>query len=144
MQDINSLSRAGCSFYRSAVQQADDYNIRRIFQQRFEIHQQLQELVAEHNALDSYSEDPKVIACANWYETAEHSIDGFSNLIFLDLLEQQEAVIMLAMKNQVRNSDSQYLRQQLARVAAHLQISRDALNSLKEQYRLSQTNILPR
>lgn len=140
MRDINSLSRAGCAFYRFAAQQADDYNIRRIFQQRFEIHQQLQELVAEYDALDTYSEDPKVVTCANWYEAVQHSIDSFTNMIFLDLLEQQEAVLMQVMKNQVRETDSQYLRQQLARVAAHLQISRDALHALKEQYRLAQVS----
>ncbi|RUO30938.1 hypothetical protein CWE12_06785 [Aliidiomarina sedimenti] len=136
LNDIYALSKAGCSFYRFATHHVDDYNIRRIFQQRFEIHQQLQEVVAQYGSHPDSNKEDRIQACSDWFETAQRSIQVFDNFIFLDLLEAQERLTLDILKRDVKKSTDEQLSHCLAQLAAYLQISRDQLAALKEQYRV--------
>lgn len=138
LNDIYALSKAGCSFYRFATHHVDDYNIRRIFQQRFEIHQQLQAVVTQCGSRPDPSNADRIQACSDWFETAQRSIQAFDNFIFLDLLEVQERLTLDILKRDVKKAGDKQLSQCLAQLAAHLQISRDQLAALKEQYRAQQ------
>lgn len=139
LQKIWALSQASCRFYRFAMQQTEDYNIRRIFQQRFDIYQQLLNLVAVNGAQPDAISDPQVSSAVDWFDAAQSSIQGFENLIFLDLLEVQEGVVLNTLKKSVKSAESEQLSTQLAQFAASLQVNRDALAALKTQYRHQQS-----
>lgn len=138
LQNIGALSQASCRFYRFAMQQVDDYNIRRVFQQRFDIYQQLLNLVALKGAQPEVDNNPQVAATVGWFEAAQSSIQSFDNLIFLDLLEVQEGVTLDTLKKSVKSTETQELSAQLAQLAASLQVNRDDLTALKAQYRHQQ------
>lgn len=138
LQNIGALSQASCRFYRFAMQQVDDYNIRRIFQQRFDIYQQLLNLVVLKGAQPEVVENPQVKAAVDWFDAAQSSIQRFDNLIFLDLLEVQEGVALATLKKSVKSTETQELSAQLAQFAASLQVNRDDLAALKTQYRHQQ------
>lgn len=138
LQNIGALSQASCRFYRFAMQQVDDYNIRRIFQQRFDIYQQLLNLVVLKGAQPAVEENSQVEAAVDWFDAAQSSIQRFDNLIFLDLLEVQEGVALTTLKKSVKATETQELGAQLAQFAASLQVNRDDLAALKAQYRHQQ------
>lgn len=136
--EIKALSEASCRFYRVAMQQVDDYNIRRIFQQRFEIYQQLLNLTASQQAQPNAPTDERLTQAVKWFEAAQSSIDNFDNLIFLDFLDAHENVALDALKQGVKESNDDYMSANLAQCAASLQVNHDALISLKAQYRNQQ------
>lgn len=135
---IKTLSEASCRFYRFAVQQVGDYNIRRIFQQRFEIYQQLLNLTAAQQVHQDRHNDDRLSQTVSWFETAQSSIESFDNLIFLDFLDAHENVVLDALKQGVKEVNDDYMSTNLAQCAASLQVNHDALNSLKAKYRTQQ------
>lgn len=135
LNNIGALSEASCKFYRLAVQNVSDYNIRRIFQQRFDIYQQLLNLVAQRESLANPQICDSVKSSINWFTAAQSSIYGFDNPIFLDLLEAQEGATLQLIKKTVKDTHDQYLSNELAECAAAIQVNRDELFSLKAQYR---------
>lgn len=135
LDDIYSLSQAGCRFYRFATHQVDDNNLRRIFQQRFDIHQQLLTLAHDHGASPDAISSSQAISSVGWFNRAQEAFESFESFIFLDLLEAQEKITLEALKSDVKSADSEPLRVGLAQLAAHMQVSRDQLATLKVQYR---------
>lgn len=135
LYQIKMLSQASCRFYRNAMHQVDDYNIRRIFQQRFDIYQQLLNLVASVTTANQSQEDTQLNHTISWFETAQTSIDSFDNMIFLDFLDSHENVALNALKNGVKTSADKAMSAQLSQFAASLQVNHDALHALKNQYK---------
>ena len=135
---IKALSEASCRFYRLAMQQVDDYNIRRIFQQRFDIYQELLNLTASQEMQVAVFVDEQLKQVVSWFETAQSSIHNFDNLIFLDFLDTQEGIALNALKQSVKLTDDEHLSTSLAQCAASLQVNQDALSALKAQYRHQQ------
>lgn len=136
LHKIEALSHASCQFYRFAMCQVADYNIRRLFQQRFDIYQQLIGVVTQyevHSGLD----DPHLDAAVNWFRAAQSSTQRFDNLVFLDLLEVQEEIVLKTLKKSVKSAPKA-LSTQLAQLAASLQVNHDDLAALKVQYRYQQ------
>lgn len=136
LQNIEALSQASCQFYRYAIRQVADYNIRRLFQQRFDIYQQLIDVVTQHE-VHSALDDPHLDAAVNWFKAAQSSTQRFDNLVFLDLLEVQEEIVLNSLKKSVK-STPKMLSTQLAQLAASLQVNHDDLAALKVQYRYQQ------
>lgn len=135
LNNIGALSEARCKFYRLAMQNVSDYNIRRIFQQRLDIYKQLLNLVAQREPLVSAQLCEPVKNSINWFAAAQTSIYGFDNPIFLDLLEAQEGDTLQLIKKTVKDTNDQYLSNELAECAAAIQINRDELFILQAQYR---------
>lgn len=138
LYQIKALSEASCRFYRLAMQQVDDYNIRRIFQQRFDIYQQLLNLTAGEEEQHEAANDDRLTHTVKWFETAQSTIENFDNLIFLDFLDTHENIALSALKRGVKLSDNDYMSTHLAQCAASLQVNQDALIALKTQYRNQQ------
>ncbi|MBA3989222.1 hypothetical protein [Aliidiomarina maris] len=138
LHQIRALSQASCRFYRSAMHQVDDYNIRRIFQQRFDIYQQLLNLTASFETHDNDAEDTSLNHTIGWFEAAEQNIQNYENLIFLDFLDNHEKIALDALKVSVKQTDNELMSTQLSQFAASLQVNQDALGALKVQYRSQQ------
>lgn len=136
VQNIEALSQAGCQFYRSAIAQVTDYNIRRLFQQRYEIYRQLREVVTL-NQTPTELDAPQLKTVIHWFKSARSSTQCYDTLIFLDLLEAQESVVLKTLKKFVKTVPKT-LSNQLAQLAASFQVNHDELEALKVQYRYQQ------
>ena len=141
---IKALSEASLRFYRSTMHQVDDYNVRRIFQQRADIYEELIHLLNARVTHTGTANNEQLEHAITWFETAQASIHNFDNLIFLDFLDTQENTALNALKQSVKLTDDKYLSTSLAQCAASLQVNQDALSALKAQYRAQQsfTNVL--
>lgn len=139
--DIQQLSQAIAQFYRHANDRSADYNVRRVFMERALIYKQIHLLLLQQRVPVDPLAVQGVSASTRWYKAACHSIEEFDNLIFLELLEHQEASTLSLIKTYIKQSDTLTLSQQLAKLAAHLQISHDACMGLKERYRHQQRSV---
>lgn len=130
IDEIIKLNQEGLTFYNQAMTYVEDYNLKRIFSTKANIHQrmltrfeQLRPLSSEplhglsHTIPVTYTQATKLL----------HQCHISQAMAALVVIEQQ---VLTQMKQAVRQAHQPQLANQLAEGAAWLQISCDGMNSL--------------
>lgn len=130
IDEIIKLNQEGLTFYNQAMTYVEDYNLKRIFSTKANIHQrmltrfeQLRPLSSEplhglsHTIPATYTQATKLLQQC-------HMAQAMAALV---AIEQQ---VLIQMKQAVRQAHQPQLANQLAEGAAWLQISCDGMSSL--------------